>query len=58
MNAAGWLVAILTLLGLSMLGLRWWYRRWLHAQRTLASADSQIVQLRSGPVEYGVRGEG
>ena len=58
MNAAGWLLAVLALLGLSMLGLRWWYRRWLRTRRALVSADSRIVQLPSGPVEYGVRGEG
>lgn len=53
-----WWLAILALLGVLLLGLRWRYRRWLQRRRALASADSRIAQLPSGPVEYGVRGDG
>lgn len=53
MSAGAWLLAVVALLAL-----RWWYRRWVRTRRTLASADSRVVQLPSGPVEYGLRGNG
>ncbi|NDJ53815.1 MAG: alpha/beta fold hydrolase, partial [Chloroflexi bacterium] len=52
------LFAIAALLGLGFIWLVLRYRRWLAQVTEQASAESQIIQTRLGPVEYDRRGAG
>ena len=54
----GWVLGTVAAVGLVWLALWAWYRRWLANVTRKASEDSELVDTRLGPVEYGLRGDG